>query len=83
MVAGGGGRAFGMLLLTDDGVPPVLDVVVCAAWHVILGDLRPLRAQLLHQLPDLHVLVRGPLPLVELSRATPEQLKKKSVGARW
>mmetsp|Transcript_56397 Transcript_56397/g.135319 ORF Transcript_56397/g.135319 Transcript_56397/m.135319 type:complete len:396 (+) Transcript_56397:63-1250(+) len=46
-----------------DGVPSVLDVVLRAARHVLLGEQRPLGAQLDDAQPDLELLLVGPLAL--------------------
>merc|ERR1719491_1287961 len=57
--------SWGMRLL-DDRVPPVLDVIVCAAGHVLFRNLGPLRSHLLYTIPDLLVLFRHPLALEQL-----------------
>eukprot|EP00964_Phaeocystis_antarctica_P138686 scaffold103350_cov65-Phaeocystis_antarctica.AAC.2 len=55
-VAAGWGRT--------DGVPPVLDRVVGSA-RQLLGDERPLRAHLLHELHDELLLLLRPVLLVD------------------
>ena len=52
--------------LPDDRVPPVLDVIVCAAGHVLFRNLGPLRSHLLYTIPDLLVFFRRPLALEQL-----------------
>ena len=52
--------------LPDDRVPPVLDVIVCAAGRVLFRNLGPLRSHLLYTIPDLLVFFRRPLALEQL-----------------
>ena len=52
--------------LPDDRVPPVLDVIVCAAGHVLFRNLGPLRSHLLYTIPDLLVFFRRPLAFEQL-----------------